>query len=128
MRVRLSAVRVLALVVATALSGSLWAACTDAANIGPHAQMACCKDGELVCASNADANQCCQTRSERRHDAIPGKTIEPVHAPVAVVVAWAVVPCTPSLDGARVRALEGSSSPLIDPGPPPYIAFSTLLI
>jgi hypothetical protein len=27
-----------------------------------------------------------------------------------------------------VRALEGSSSPLIDPGPPPYIAFSTLLI
>jgi len=66
-------VRILAFALATALGSSLWAACADAANIGPHAQMACCKDGELACASNGNANQCCQTGSERRHDAIHGK-------------------------------------------------------
>jgi len=121
-------VRILAFALATALGSSLWAACADAANIGPHAQMACCKDGELACASNGNANQCCQTGSERRHDAIPGKTIEPVHASVAVVVAWAVVPFNANLDGARIRALEAASSPFPDPGPPPYIAFSSLLI
>jgi hypothetical protein len=128
MRFRLSAIRVLAFAIATTLSWSLWAACADAANIGPHAQMACCKDGELACASNGNANQCCQTGGAQRHDAVPGKTIEAVHAPVAVVVAWAVVPDAVGLDWARMRAHAATSSPPIDPGPPPYIAFSSLLI
>ena len=127
MRFGRGAVRTLAFAIVTTLGWSLWAACAEAAISTPSAQMACCKDGEFTCAPRGSAKNCCQTDSARPRDAVAGVKIEPVHI-LNAVVAWAVRPDMSTACLAQVRFHQPTSPPHIDPGPPPYIAFSALLI
>jgi len=128
MDLRQRTVRLLVFVIATALSWSLWASCADAAALTQHAQMACCKDGEMACAHNGSASDCCKTDAAQSRDGVSNPTIKPLHQLSAIIVAWAVLPDSLTANSARVGARESASPPLIDPGPPPYIAFSWLLI
>ena len=122
------AIRLFAVAVITALSWSAWAACADAAALTQAAQMACCKDGELSCASPGNASDCCKTDAARAREALLSPTTKPVPHLTAVVVAWAVLSDAATLESAHVGAREIASRPHIDPGQPPYIAFSSLLI
>ncbi len=122
-----AAVRVLAFALVTTFSWSLWAACAEAAVPTSSAQMACCKDGEFTCAPHGTASDCCQTDAARPHTTVAGVKIEPVHTLVAVV-AWAALPDMGATNTALARFDQLASPPHIDPGPPPYIAFSSLLI
>jgi hypothetical protein len=101
--------------------------CAEAAISTPSAQMACCKDGELTCAPHGSARDCCQTDAARPHAAVAGARIDPVHT-LTAVVAWAVLPDMSTAGIAHARFDQLSSLSHIDPGPPPYIAFSSLLI
>ena len=116
-------VRVLALALAGAISWSLWAECALAA--ASTAQMACCKDGEFKCASHG--TDCCATDAARPRAALTTARIDPVHTLVAVV-ARAVVPALGTLDSTHTLTYQPASPPRLDAGPPPYIAFSSLLI
>jgi len=118
------AARTVALVAVTALSCSLWAACADAAT---SSAMACCKDGELACAPHGGASDCCATDAARPHDAVTRVKADPV-SPLHVVVTRVVAPGVGGVDTAQTRTGPPASRPLIEPGPPPYLAFSSLLI
>jgi len=119
-----SAARTLALVAVTALSCSLWAACADAAT---SSAMACCKDGDLACAPHGGASDCCTNDAARPHDAVASARVEPVSL-LHAVVAWVAVPGMGVVDMPHTRTGPPAPRPLIEPGPPPYIAFSSLLI
>ena len=116
----------LAAFVLVAFCGSAWAACFEGIAT-PAQQMACCKDGELTCAPHGSAQNCCQTDAARSRAAVAGVKIDPVHTLIAVV-AWAVIPNIGPANDAQTRFHQPVSPPRIDPGPPPYIAFSSLLI
>jgi hypothetical protein len=120
------AARLLAFAVATAFGWSLCVACAEAA-IPTSAQMACCKDGELACAPHSGASDCCLTDSARQREVVAGAKIDPVYR-LAAVVAWAVAPDMGLVDSAHTRTGPPPSRPHIEPGPPPCIAFSSLLI
>lgn len=124
----LRSARFVALIFATAFSASLGAACAEAAFATPNAQMACCKDGELTCAPHGSASDCCLTDAAGPRDAVTVAKMNPVRALAAVVVAWATLPSPATLDAARPRMYEPASPPRLAFGPPPYIAFSSLLI
>jgi hypothetical protein len=126
MSVRLS-IRVLALALAAVVSWSLWAECALVAASTPNMQMACCKDGEFKCAAHGSATDCCATDAARPRAVLTAARIDPVHALVAVV-ARAVVPGLATLDSAAAITHQPISPPRISAGPPPYIAFSSLLI
>ena len=120
--------RVVALVIATTFSWSVWTACAEAAFSTPKAPMACCKDGELTCAPHGSASDCCKTDAARPRDAVASAKIAPVHSLSAVLVTWAALPDAADLQSLQIRILTPASPPGIAPGPPPYIAFSSLLI
>src|SRR5712671_6070932 len=120
------AVRVLAFTIAMAFGASVWAACAEAA-ISSSAAMACCKDGEMTCAPHGSAKDCCTTDAARPREAIGVARITPSHSLIAVV-AWAVTPSLAMLGETRQRAETPASRPHLEFGPPPYIAFSSLLI
>ena len=119
------AVRVLTFAVAAAVGWSLWAACAEAP-MATSAQMACCKDGEFKCAPHGSASDCCTTDAARPHHAIAVAKLDPAHRLTAV--AWAVLPNPLSVGSPRSTFFQSISPPRLDPGPPPYIAFSSLLI
>jgi len=127
MRFRGAVIRILALAIAMTVSWSVWLACAEGVIATPSAQMACCKDGELTCAAHGSANDCCLTDAARPHEAIAAARIDPVHT-LTAVVAWAVVPDMSAAGIAHARFAHLTSLPHIDPGAPPYIAFSSLLI
>ena len=116
----------LAAFVLVAFCGSAWAACFEGITT-PAQQMACCKDGELTCAPHGSAQDCCQTDAARSHAAVAGAKIDPVHT-LTAVVACVVIPNIGTANDAQARFHQPVSPPRIDPGPPPYIAFSSLLI
>jgi len=118
----------MAAAVATLLSWSLWASCADAAALTLHAQMSCCKDGEMACAHSGSANDCCRTDAGQSRDAVSSPTVKPVHQLSVIVVAWAVLPNGQALSCERAAARPDGSPPLVYSGPPTYIAFSSLLI
>jgi len=120
-------IRILALALAAAVSWSLWAECALAAASTPNMQMACCKDGEMKCASHGSATDCCATDASRPRTALTTAKIDPLHRLVAVGV-WSVVPGLAKLDSAPASAHPTVSPPRVHAGPPPYIAFSSLLI
>jgi len=118
----------LAALVLLTFSASVWATCLEGAAVSASQQMACCKDGEFTCAPNANANECCTTRATQSHAAVAVAKIDPVHAPVAVVGTWAVLPSATLALSDRIRPGAVVLPPLIQQGPPPYIAYSSLLI
>jgi hypothetical protein len=116
----------LACAMAATFGWSLWVACAPLVPV-PMSHMACCKDGELTCASHASANDCCTTDTARPDDAVANVKIDPVHT-LSIVVAWAALPAAATIDLPQARLSHSTSPPRIEPGPPPYIAFSSLLI
>ena len=116
----------LAMFVLVAFGGSAWAACVEGIAT-PAQQMACCKDGEFTCAPHDSAQDCCQTDAARSHATVAGAKIDPVHT-LIVVLTWRALPDIGSGSDAHARFHQPASPPHIDPGPPPYIAFSSLLI
>jgi len=125
MTFRRIAARLLALAVATTFSWSLWAACGGAASTS--SAMACCKDGQIACAPHGGASDCCTMDASRPREAVASAKIDPVHA-LTAVAAWAVVPDMGTVDSAHARTGPPVWRPHLEPGPPPYIAFSSLLI
>ena len=118
------AARVTAFMLAAAFSGSMWAACVEGAASSTNAPMACCQDGELTCAAHGSSTDCCRT------DGAPAATAAVAKAgihPLNVAVVWAALP-VPSIS--RVRFYRGVTLTFsrFDLGPPPYIAYSSLLI
>jgi hypothetical protein len=121
-----SAVRVLALALAVTFGWSLWVACADAL-VASSAQMACCKDGQFTCAPHGSAGDCCTSDAARPHHAIAIAKIDPVHG-FAIVTSSSVLSCIVPADSSRASFSESVAPTRHDPGPPPYIAFSSLLI
>lgn len=107
------------------LGVSAWAVCTEAA-VPMSQQMACCKDGELSCAPHGSASDCCLTDAARSRDAlVTGKSS--VH-PVTALITWNGAAALPLPVVAPSRFHLPVAPPQFDVGPPPYIAFSSLLI
>lgn len=116
----------LAVFVLVAFGGSAWAACVEGIAT-PAQQMACCKDGEFTCAPHGNTQDCCQTGAAQSRAAVAGAKIDPVHA-LVVVLAGTVLPHMGGVSDVPARFSQPTSPPRINPGPPPYIAFSALLI
>jgi hypothetical protein len=108
------------------VSWSLWTACAEA-TFSTSSAMACCRDGELSCAPHGTPSDCCRTDAARPRDSVVSAKVEPVHT-LAAVVAWAVLPDISDASLTPARLNQPISPPRLDPGPPPYIAFSSLLI
>ena len=115
------AARVTAFVLAASFGWSLWSACVEGSTT--NAQMACCKDGELTCATHGSSTDCCRTDGAPR--ATVAATKAAVH-PLSLAV-WIALPMPSFLSMASNRRLT-LEPPRFDPGPPPYIAYSSLLI
>jgi hypothetical protein len=116
------AARVMAFVIATTFGWSLWSACVEGS--ATNAQMACCKDGELRCAAHGGSSDCC------RSDGAPSAVIAAAKAGAAhptLTVAWIAQPMA-FIPSVRFHRGVTSTPPRFDPGPPPYIAYSSLLI
>ena len=114
--------RVTAFVLAASFGWSLWSACVEGSTT--NAQMACCKDGELTCATHGASTDCC------RSDGAPRAVISATKAGVVhqgLAAAWVAQPVT-FIPSVRFHRGVTSTLPRIDPGPPPYIAYSSLLI
>ena len=116
------AARVTAFVLAASFGWSLWSACVEGSTT--NAQMACCKDGELTCATHGGSTDCCRTDGAPR--ATVAATKSAVH-PSSLVAVWVVRPVSSLFSMALNRNLTLEPS-RFDPGPPPYIAYSSLLI
>ena len=123
---RRTALRLLAFGIATTLSWSLWAACADAV-MPQSAQMACCKDGQL-CAPGGSGSDCCNTESGRARTAVLSVVVKPLHQLTAIAVSWDVPTEIIAAGLTRIHSAAVASPPKLDVGPPPYIAFSSLLI
>src|ERR1043166_5359236 len=113
-----------AMFVLVAFCGSAWAACVEGAAT-PAQQMACCKDGQFTCAHGSPSD-CCATEATTAHSTVASIKLDPVLAPS--VVFWAVLANISISATEQARFDSPASPPHLDPGPPPYIAFSSLLI
>lgn len=109
-------------------SGSVWATCVEGVAVSTQQQMACCRDGEFTCPPNANTNDCCTTGPSRSHDAVVIAKIDPVHALAAVVATWALLPDVALTAPVPTGSIAATSPPLTQQSPPPYIAYSSLLI
>jgi len=118
------AARVIAFVMATTFGWSLWLACVEGATSVTNAQMACCKDGELTCATHGSSTDCCSTDGAPRATVVATKSA--VH-PASLAAVWVARPVPSIFSMASTRSLT-LEPPRFDPGPPPYIAYSSLLI
>ena len=114
-------VRVLALVIATAFSWSAWAACVEGAVTASNA-MACCKDGELSCAPHGSAPDCCAIDATRPQASAAHAKIQPIHT-LQLIFSW-----SPRLDAVPADSSMIVAEVPVEPDPPPYIEFSSLLI
>ena len=117
--------RGLVFVVAAALGWSAWTTCADAIATAAQ-QMACCKDGQFTCGPSGSASDCCKTNTAHHGDSLSVAKTEHVHPPVVLSTA-ARTPLV-RLPNSVTRAPSSASPPHLDAGPPPYIAFSSLLI
>ena len=127
MTFRSATVRAVILAVATTFSWSLWASCAEAAMPAMGAQMACCKDGEFTCVPQGNATDCCLTNAVGPHSTVANAKVDPVHT-LRAVIAWAGLPEPVDIDAAHNGLSQPASPPDRPSGPPPYIAFSSLLI
>jgi hypothetical protein len=108
---------------------SAWAACAEAADSDMQ-EMACCKHQHHLCGKDGAPGDCCQRETSRANQALSVAKSEPVAAPALVRSMWAALPTVVVANQtSRIHTLADASSPPIPTfGPPPYIAFSTLLI
>lgn len=119
---------VLAALMVVAFCGSTWAACAEGAIASPTEQMACCRAGHDHCPMKDSASDCCRksgTQVEAKATIVAAVSVS---APLAVPVVWATPPAEPSTAPISSHGSHDSSPPARLYAPPPYIAFSGLLI
>jgi hypothetical protein len=107
---------------------SAWATCVEGATSAPTEQMACCKAGHDHCPMKNSASDCCKksgTQVESKGTIVAAVSVS---APTAVAVVWATPPAAPSAAYTPTHVSHDSSPPGLLYAPPPYIAFSGLLI
>jgi hypothetical protein len=107
---------------------SAWATCVESATSAPTEQMACCKAGHDHCPMKDSASDCCKKSGTQVESHGTIVTAVSVSAPMAVPVVWATPPATPSAVYTSSYVSHNSSPPGLLYAPPPYIAFSGLLI
>ena len=100
------------------------AACVDAADGAM--QMACCKAGHDHCPMKDRASDCCKVSGHPESQATLVKATS-ISAPASVVLTPAILPVAAVADVHQSRSYD-ASPPGVLYGPPPYIAFSALLI
>ena len=127
MTFRSATVRAVIVAVATTFSWSLWAACAEAAMPTMSPQMACCKDGELTCAPQGNASDCCLANAVRPHSTVANAKIDPIHT-LRALVTWPALADRLAAGVTHTRLTQPASPPGLQFRPPPYIAFSSLLI
>jgi hypothetical protein len=110
------------------LCASTWATCVEGATSPAAQQMACCRNGHHTCRKDGAPADCCKKDGSKSHDLLTIAKVDPVRSPSPVAIVWALLPDVAVLDCGH-RALVHASPPPIPPlSPPPYIAFSALLI
>ena len=117
-----------ALLVVFGVVTSAWATCVEGATSAPTEQMACCRAGHDHCPMKDSASDCCKqsgTQVESKGTIVSAVSVS---APVAVLVVWATSPAAPAAAHVPSHISDDSSSPGLLYAPPPYIAFSGLLI
>jgi hypothetical protein len=107
---------------------SAWATCAEGATASPVQQMACCKNGHDHCPMKDSASDCCNQSGPRFDEQATLTKAASLVAPVAVPMSWVIVPILSSSQQAQQRVSIDLSPPPRLSGPPPYIAFSALLI
>jgi len=107
---------------------SAWATCAEGATASPVQQMACCKNGLDQCPMKDSASDCCKQSGPRFDERATLTKTASLVAPVPVPVAWVTALVVPPIAKAPRRVSIESSPPNRLFGPPPYIAFSALLI
>jgi hypothetical protein len=119
---------VVTVVALVGLTASTWGTCVEGATSSAAQQMACCKKGHHTCGKDGAPADCCKTDGAKPHDVITIAKVEPArsHAPVAMV--WALLPEVTVLDCGHRPFRQAASPPIPSLSPPPYIAFSALLI
>jgi hypothetical protein len=107
---------------------STWATCAEGVMASQTEQMACCETGHDHCPMKGSASDCC----EKSGPQIPSQgtvvKVASLSAPVPALLAWATLPAVASTAQTRRRVSYVSSPPGLLFAPPPYIAFSSLLI
>jgi|SRR6266508_330530 len=107
---------------------SAWATCAEGATAPPVQQMACCKNGHHQCPMKDSASDCCKQSGPRFDERATLTKTASFVAPVPIPVAWVTALTIPSIADTQRRVSIESSPPTRLFGPPPYIAFSALLI
>jgi hypothetical protein len=110
------------------LCASTWATCVEGAMNPEAQQMACCKNGHHTCGKDGSPADCCKTDGSKPHDVITIAKVEPVRMQSPVAMVWAVLPDVAVLDCGHRAMFQAPSPPSQSLSPPPYIAFSALLI
>src|SRR5262245_58067391 len=126
----------LAALLVSALAASAWTSCADgrSANADAAMAMACCKDGHEKCpmhdsgAHGSRAEECCARDASTPHELLTIARVDPIGAPVPLVLSSAPLPHAAVLASIHRARVYPSASPPASLSPPPYIAFSTLLI
>ena len=107
---------------------SAWATCAEGATAPVVQQMACCKNGHHQCRMKNSASDCCKQSGPRFDERATFTKTASFVAPVPFPVAWVTTLTVPSIADAQRGVSIESSPPNRLCGPPPYIAFSALLI
>ena len=126
MRSRIAAF--VALIATAGVLTSALGACVAGAMTPVNAQMACCKGGHQKCGPSGRAAECCNKSEPRPQQLAAGKA-DPGASPVRALLVTFAAPHAHLLSVA-VPVLRGNVSrgPTPTSSPPPYLAFSVLLI
>jgi hypothetical protein len=116
------------LLVVVAVLTSTWATCVEGATAAVTQQMACCKAGHDDCPMKDSASDCCKQSGPQVEFQGTIVKASSVSAPISVPVQWLTVQALSLVAPNRARVSYHASPPDLLDAPPPYIAFSGLLI
>jgi hypothetical protein len=116
------------LLVVVAVLTSTWATCVEGATATVTQQMACCKAGHDDCPMKDSASDCCKQSGPQVESQGTIVKASSVSAPISVPVQWLTVQALSLAAPNRLRVSYHASPPDLLDAPPPYIAFSGLLI
>jgi hypothetical protein len=116
------------LLVVVAVITSTLAACVEGAGANATEQMACCKAGHDHCPMKDSAADCCRTSGPQNASQATVVKAASLSAPMPVALAWETLSVVPSAVQTSRHVSYDSSPPGLLLTPPPYIAFSGLLI
>jgi len=91
-------------------------------------QMACCKNGHHRCGKDGAPADCCKRSGSKSHEVVTIAKVDPVRTPSPAATVWALLPDVDVLDCGHRALAHAPSPPIPSLSPPPYIAFSALLI